>query len=227
MSKRIALKTFVLLFYIPLGTIAQQGAEMGRENPILKISFLPMFHVDNAFVVAGEIPLAKGRFSLQPEIGYGTAHSNIWYAAWTARRNIPEKRTLRTKLQFRSYFKEGRVFRGYFGGEYAYRHSNFQQEREELSTEPLRLQRSNHSMHGIMGWQGYSTKRLTIDLQFGFGLRISENRALTQGLTQAERNNVRINERGWFWRNKELGSFGPYPSFIGAVQLGFVLGKLQ
>lgn len=222
---------FTLLFLAAFPARAQYVAGIAREKPIIKLSALPMFHIDNAFVIGAEIPLAKGRFSLQPEIGYGPPESNIWYE-WWFHDTYPDKTTLRTKLQFRSYFREGGVFRAYYGGEYSYKQSDYKQEyttggSDVAIVRQLDLRRTTHAMHGIMGWQGYFSSRLSIDFQIGFGLRASENRSLTKGLSTEELDRIKLDERGWFGRSKKMGQYGPYPSFMGAVQLGFILGKLD
>ncbi len=211
---------------------AQHIADIAKEKPVLKVSLLPMYHIDNAFVLAAEIPLSKGHFSLQPEIGYGSASSNVFYEIWALDDIPPEKNTVRSKLQFRSYYKEGSAFRAYYGGEYAYRHMNYRQSGLDASgisaiTPPLRLRRTTHALHGILGWQRHFNNRLSIDFHIGFGLQMSENSAVTKGLTDEELAKIRFNEMSWFRRSKRIGSYGPYPDFLGAIQLGFILGKLN
>ncbi len=212
--------------------LSQHIADIAKENPVLKISMLPMFHIDNAFVLAAQIPFSKGRFSLQPEIGYGATSSNVWYEPWTPDES-PDKNTVRSKLQFRSYYKDWAVFRAYYGGEYSYRHSTYRQSGLEgndnnLAMLPaIRLRRTTHAMHGLLGWQGYFNNRLSIDFHAGFGLRMAENSALTKGLSKEELDQIRFDERDWFRRSKRIGSYGPYPDFFGAIQLGFILGKLD
>lgn len=211
---------------------AQTVPELARNHPILKFSFLPMFHIDNAFVVGAEIPLGNGRFSLQPEFGYGPPQSNVWYEWWFDN-TYPDKTNYRTKLQFRAYFKDGGVFRGYYGGEYSYMQSDFNQHLEIFNggtrpeLKPLELRRTSHAMYAIMGWQGYFSNRLTIDFHFGFGLKATENRSLTQGLTTEQLEDIRLDEKAWFGRSRRIGQYGPYPSLMTGVQLGFILGKIN
>lgn len=232
MMKSYTQPLFWLLVFSFSPSFGQHVASVAREKPILKLSFLPAFHIDNAFVLGAELPLSGGRFSLQPEIGYGSSKTNIWYEWWYTDELRPDKNTIRTKLQFRAYIIESRVFRAYVGGEYAYRHNNYLQDRnaEPENTNPtemLKLQRVNHAMHGLFGWQGYFSNRLTLDFHVGFGLRMSKNHSLTKGLSATELDAIRIEDRFWWGRSRRLEHFGPFPSLIGGVQLGFILGKVK
>lgn len=183
-----------------------------------------MMHIDNAFVLATEIPLSKGRFSLQPEIGYGATASNVWYEPWTTDES-PDKNTVRSKLQFRSYYKDGAVFRAYYGGEYAYMHSTYRQSGLDGNSnnpairQAIRLRRTTHAMHGLLGWQGYFNNRLCLDFHIGFGLRMTENSSLTKGLSNEELEKVRFDDREWFRRSKRLGNYGPYPDLSAPYSL--------
>ena len=224
---------FILLALLATVEIqAQSVAEIARTKPQIKLSILPMFHLDNAFMLGAEIPMGNGRFSLQPEFGYGPAQSNLWYE-WWFHDSYPDKTTIRTKLQFRSYFKEGSVFRGYYGAEYSYLQSDFNQDHSYMANglpvviNPLELRRTSHAVHGIMGWQGYFSNRLTIDFQFGFGLKATENRSLTPGIPQDELDKIKLDERKWLGRSLSLGQYGPFPSFMTAISIGFVLGKVN
>lgn len=211
---------------------SQHVADIAKENPILKISLLPVYHIDNAFVLATEIPLSKGRFSLQPEIGYGWGAGNLLYKIWAYGDSPPDKNTFRSKLQFRSYYKSGSAFRAYYGGEYSYRHMNYRQPGPDAGgtsvvTPPLHLRRTTHGMYGILGWQRHSGSRFSVDFYMGFGLQMSKNFAVTKGLTGEELSEIRFDEMNWFRRSKRIGRYGPYPDFLGAIQLGFILGKFN
>lgn len=209
---------------------AQKMADLARKKPLLKLSLVPLVHIDNSFMLGTEIPLGKGRVSLQPEIGYGVGSGNLWYENWN--RESPDKTTVQSKLQFRSYYKDGSTFRSYYGFEYAYRQSTYRQSDLGNSSQPLfgktiDLRRTTHFAHGFLGWQGYFGNRLVLDFQVGLGLRKPEIKVLTDGLTAEQLATVSINERDWLNRSRAPGKYGPYPALMGAVQIGFVLGKIE
>lgn len=231
--KNLAILVSCLLPFLPPSAgYAQRMAEIAREKPVVKLSMLPLFHFDNAFVVGAEIPLKTGQISLQPEIGLGAARSSIWYPWWYDE-PYPDKNTFRSKIQFRSYFMDGRVFRAYFGGEYAYIQNTYRQQFRAADApnvtvvRDVTLRRATHAVHGLMGWQGYFSSRLTLDFHVGFGMRAPRNFSVTRGLPTEELEQIQIDDQRWFGRSRKLGRFGPYPDLIAAFQLGFVLGKIQ
>lgn len=220
------------LLICPKQLYSQHVADIAKENPVLKVSLLPIYHIDNAFVFGAEIPLSKGRFSLQPEIGYGWGAANLLYGISGHSENPPDKNTVRSKLQFRSYYKTGSSFRAYYGGEYSHRHMNYRQSSLDANsirvvTAPLHLRRTMHAVYGILGWQRYSGSRFSVDFHVGFGLQMSKNFAVTKGLSSEELAAIRFDEMNWFRRSKRIGRYGPYPDFLGAIQLGFKLGKFN
>lgn len=217
----------MLFFCLP--GFGQYLAQNAKNNLGLKLSLLPMFHIDNAFVLATEIPFNNGKISIQPEIGYGHAKNNKWYY-WRLNDDYPDKTTLRTKLQVRAYYREGSTFRSYAGGELGYWQSDYHQTRRPESAsvpQTITLQRKQHSIHGIMGWQGYFGRRFVIDFYVGMGLKATENLSRTKGLSEKELEDIRLDDRVWFGRNRRMGRYGPYPDLIGAVQLGILLGKVD
>ncbi len=224
--------SFLYLFIIGSAVYGQDYAEMGKHQVVLKFAPLAMFDLDNTYSVAVEIPFSNPKFSVQQEIGYGHAATNIWYLYDDYK---PRKYNIRAKSQFRYYYFEGRMVRGYLAGEYFFKRAlktekewigqdcNLNGACNFLKQQDIKYAKVVHAFHPKLGWQFYFGSRFSLDVYTGFGFRFVDHKVLTK--------NVLENPRPFTGSIDWWGSWEPgtqfYPSFSGGFQVGIRLGKVK
>lgn len=228
--KRILLTVSILSATI-CGSVAQViDAESAKNHVIVKYSPATMFDFDNTVQFGVEVPLGKGDFTIQQDLGYGTSAFNLWYYDEDP---SPDKRTFKSRTQFRFYYFERRRMRGYVGPELllksvVYRENQwagmecvsgncgyFQQHQVKMAKQAV-------AVHARVGWQFYFTNRMALDLFTGIGFRSITGKSLTP-----ENGNRQIYAIDDIWTSVSPRTREFVPSVALGVHFGIVLGKFK
>lgn len=198
-----------------------------RDKIVLKWAPLSMLDYYNTFQFGAEIPFRNPRFSLQQEFGYGHSRFNVWFAE---NEDVPNRHIFRSRSQFRYYFKEWNSFRLFAAAEFALRRSRtfnvkyigtdcdggcsyFKE--TEYTTERL-----VNALHWKFGFQTWLSRRVSLDVYTGFGLRTVKSKSLTPGILPS------WDDDGGWWDEPNAGFRDPLPSLAPGFQIGIHLGKI-
>lgn len=224
--------SFLLVFIILPKVSGQDYAELGKKQVTLKFAPLAMFDIDNTYAFAVEVPLSNPKFSLQQELGYGHAATNLWYSLDNYK---PRKYTIRLKAQFRYYYFERSIVRGYLGVEYFYKRTQSKEKRWvgqdcqsfgacSFSMEDnVSFVKQVHAIHPKVGWQFYFGPRFSLDLYTGFGARVIDNKVISENKTI----NLSPHSGDINWFDSWQKGTHVYPSLSAGIQLGVRLGKIK
>lgn len=213
-----------------IDSFAQFDAGSAKDHVIVKYSPLPMFDFDNTVQFGVEIPLGKGNFTLQQDLGYGNSSFCMWYHDFN---DPPTKDIYKGRTQLRWYYFEKRRVRGYVGPEFLFKkvvYRNNQWVGMDCSSgfgncgyfenKALRVVKNVSAGHARFGWQFYFPGRITLDLFTGVGFRGSTTRS---SIPRPE--NGRIYSIDDYWTNVRPGTREFYPSLVFGFHIGMVLGR--
>ncbi|WP_353720792.1 hypothetical protein [Dyadobacter sp. 676] len=220
----------VILACLSHYSVAQFDVESARRHVIVKYSPLPMLDLDNTIQFGVEIPLGKGNFALQQDLGYGPPALSSWRVE---QREIPDKQTFKSRTHLRWYFVEKRRMRAYMGPEVLYKKVAYRENQwigrdcvggfgpcSFFQNQDVRLDKNVVAGHARIGWQFITPSRLTIDLFTGVGFRHISTASHTPGIPDWE---IRRIYDGWEYHTPGESDFRP--SIVAGVHFGIVLGK--
>lgn len=211
-----------------LGVSGQTVLDDTRDKVVLKWAPLSMLDYYNTFQVGAEIPFSNPRFSFQQEFGYGHSRFNVWFAE---RDDVPDRHIFRSRSQFRYYFKEWNSFRLFAAAEFALRRSrtfnakyigvDCDGECSYFRETEYTTERLVNALHGKFGFQTWLSRRVSLDVYTGFGLRTVKNKSLTPGISPS------WDDDGGWWDEPNASFREPSPSFVPGFQIGIRLGKIR
>jgi hypothetical protein len=227
---RLSILIAFLMTVNSLSSVAQFDAESAKSHVIVKYSPWPMFDFDNTIQFGVEIPLGKGDFTIQQDLGYGNSSFCIWYQDYN---EPPGKDIYKSRTQFRWYYFEKRRVRGYVGPEFLFKKVVYRDNQwvgmdcadgfgncGYFENKAVRIDKNVSAGHARFGWQFYFPRRITLDLFTGIGFRGISSRSKTP---QAE--NARFYSIDDYWQSVSPGTREFYPSIVLGFHFGVVLGK--
>lgn len=227
-------RTLFTIFAL-LGTVcsslAQFDVESAKRHVIVKYSPLPMFDFDNTIQFGVEIPLGKGNFALQEDLGYGNSSFNGWYRS----ERRPDKEIFKSRTHLRWYFMERRRMRAYVGPEVllkkvVYRESQWIGKEctglygpcSFYQNQDVRVDKNVVAGHVRFGWQFITPSRFTFDVFTGLGFRRIFGASHSPGIPDSEVRSVYDN-----WEYVSPNESDLIPSLVAGFHLGMVLGKYR
>jgi hypothetical protein len=214
-------------------SFAQFDVESARKNVIIKYSPLPMLDFDNTIQFGVEIPLGKGDFSVQEDLGFGHSSFNIWYHE---ENEVPDKQTFKSRTHLRWYFVERRRMRAYVGPEFLYKKVVYREEQwvgrdcaggrggpcSFFENREVRVDKNVGAVHARFGWQFIFPSRLTLDVFSGLGFRSVVNKSRTPSIPDSEIRSIYDH-----WQSVGPSERDILPSLVLGIHLGIVLGKYK
>ncbi|SDD86708.1 hypothetical protein SAMN04487996_102381 [Dyadobacter soli] len=229
--RRVLPAVFALIFPV-CSAFAQFDVESAKRHVIIKYSPLPMYDFDNTIQFGVEIPLGKGNFALQEDLGYGNSSFNLWFDEDDDR---PERDIYKSRTHLKWYFLERRRMRAYVGPEVLYKKVVYRQNQwigRDCQTEfgpcsffenkDVRQDKNVWAGHARFGWQFITPGRFIFDVFAGVGFRSIHVRSRTAGVADWEVRNMYDN-----WETIRAGHSDLRPSMVAGFHLGLVLGKYR
>ncbi|WP_247234230.1 DUF3575 domain-containing protein [Telluribacter sp. SYSU D00476] len=208
---------------------AQRPDSLNRQ-PIIKVTPLTLFDLDNTLQAGIEIPLPNPKYSVQQELGYGHSAFNFFPSE---REDYPNKETWRFRTQLRMYYRQNRNGAGYFAAEYLFKKNSIREWRAQgmdcanpwqcayFENRMVNLGRFLSAYHLKMGWQYILSPRMNLDFYWGLGLR-----SLTVRNLSVENETLFTDDEPVWFRPDTPGRYGPAPSLSVGFHLGWILGPL-
>lgn len=225
------LTTFALLCVV-CSCLAQFDVESTKRHVIIKYSPLPMFDLDNTIQFGVEVPLGKGDFSLQQDLGYGPRRMSAWQYDDD---DAPDKQTFKSRTHLRWYFVEKRRMRAYVGPEFLYKKVVYRETQwvgkecdgmygpcSFYQSRDVRVDKNVVAGHARFGWQFIKPSRFTFDVFTGVGFRHIFNTSHTPGVPSSEVHGVDD-----LWEYIKPNDSDLRPSAVLGFHLGIVLGKYR
>lgn len=226
------LPTVFALIYPLYGALAQFVVESAKRHVIIKYSPLPMYDFDNTIQFGVEIPLGKGDFSLQEDLGYGDSGFNLWF---NEREDMPDKQIFKSRTHLRWYFVEKRRMRAYIGPEFLYKKVVYRENQwigrdcepgfgpcSFFENKNVRLDKNVGALHARFGWQFITPGRFVFDVFTGLGFRSIGVKSNTPGVSDSE-----IRSMNDFWDRIHPREPDVLASLVAGFHLGIVLGKYR
>ncbi|MBO9616407.1 MAG: hypothetical protein J7619_27200 [Dyadobacter sp.] len=211
---------------------AQFDVETAKRHVIVKYSPLPMFDLDNTIQFGVEIPLGKGDFALQQDLGYGNSSFNGWYHDNSQR---PDKEIYKSRTHLRWYFVEKRRMRAYVGPEVlfkkvVYRESQWLGKDCEspwgpcsfFQNQQVRVDKNVVAGHVRFGWQFITPGRFVFDVFTGIGFRHIFATSHSPGIPDSDIRGVDDS-----WERISPNESDVRPSAVMGFHLGILLGKYR
>lgn len=228
---RNGLLTIFALIFSVCGCFAQFDVESTKRHVIVKYSPLPMFDFDNTIQFGVEVPLGKGNFSLQEDLGYGNASFSAWYDEDSR----PDKQIYKSRTHLRWYFMEKRRVRAYVGPEVLYKKVVYRDSQwagrdcdgpggpcSFFQSQDVRVDKNVVAGHARFGWQFITPSRFTFDLFAGVGFRHIFATSHSPGIPTSEIRSIHDN-----WENLSPNMSDLRPSAVLGFHLGIILGKYR
>lgn len=230
---RRSLFTFLALL-CSLGSCFAQlfDVETTKRHVIVKYSPAPMFDFDNTIQFGVEIPLGKGNFSLQQDLGYGPSRMSAWHRYDD---DGPDKQTFKSRTHLRWYFMEKRRMRVYVGPEFLYKKVVYREAQwvgkdcdgpygpcSFFQSQDVRIDKNVVAGHARFGWQFVKQNRFTFDVFTGVGFRHIFNTSHSPGVPESQ---VRGIDDVWEYLRPNESDLRP--SAVMGFHLGIVLGKYR
>ena len=228
---RNALLTFFALLSSFCTCFAQFDVETAKRHVIVKYSPLPMFDFDNTIQFGVEIPLGKGNFALQEDLGYG----NATFSAWYDEDYRPDKQIFKSRTHLRWYFMEKRRMRAYVGPEVLYKKVVYRDSQwagrdcegpygpcSFFQNQNVRVDKNVVAGHARFGWQFITPSRFTFDVFTGIGFRHIFATSHSPGIPDSDVRSVHDN-----WEDLDPNESDFRPSAVLGFHLGIVLGKYR
>lgn len=229
---RICLLSIIALLCPFCSLFAQFDVESSKRQVIIKYSPLPMFDFDNTIQFGLEIPLGKGNFSLQQDLGYGPARMNAWQ---NDRDDDPDKQTFKSRTHLHWYYMERRRMRAYVGPEVLYKKVVYRQSQwvgndcdspfgpcSFFRNQNVRVDKNVIAGHARFGWQFITPSRFTFDLFTGIGFRHMFVTSHSPGIPDSE-----VQSIDDIWEDLKPNESDLRPSAVLGFHLGIVLGKFR
>lgn len=229
---RSTLYTIVVLLCSHLACYAQFDVESSKRHVFVKYSPLPMFDFDNTIEFGVEVPLGKGNFSLQQDLGYGPSGMSAWERNDN---NDPHKQTFKSRTHLRWYFMEKRRMRAYVGPEVLYKKVVYRESQWRgrdcmgpygpcsfFQSQDVRVDKNVVAMHARFGWQFVKTNRFTFDVFTGVGFRHMFVTSHSPGVPDSE-----VSSIDDIWEDIRPNESDLRPSAVLGFHLGIVLGKYR
>lgn len=222
----------IFAFLTSFHSFAQFDVETAKRHVIVKYSPLPMFDLDNTVQFGVEIPLGKGEFALQQDLGYGNSSFNGWYKNESRR---PDKDIFKSRTHFKWYFMERRRMRAYAGPEVLFKNVVYRENQWVgreceapwgpcgfFQNEQVRVDKNVVAGHARFGWQFISPGRFVFDVFTGVGFRQIFATSHSSGIADSEIRSVYDN---WEYISPTKNDF--VPSAVMGFHLGIILGKYR
>jgi len=228
---RPAISTLFLWLCACCVCFAQFDVETTKRHVIIKYSPAPMFDFDNTIQFGVEIPLGKGNFALQQDLGYG----NSSFSGWYHNERRPDKDIFKSRTHLKWYFMERRRMRAYVGPEILLKkvvyHENQWLGREcdgpwgpcsFFQNQDVRIDKNVVAGHVRFGWQFVIPSRFTFDVFTGIGFRHIFTDAHSPGISSSEIRSVYDH-----WEYVGPNESDVVPSAVMGFHLGIILGKYR
>lgn len=212
--------------------LAQFDVESAKRHVIIKYSPLPMFDFDNTIQLGVEVPLGKGNFSLQQDLGYGPSRMSAWQYN---NDDDPDKQTFKSRTHLHWYFMERRRMRAYVGPEVLFKKVVYREtqwagkECEGLygpcsffQSQDVRVDKNVIAVHARFGWQFIKTNRFVFDVFTGIGFRHMFVTSHSAGIPDSEVHSVDD-----MWELLSPNESDLRPSAVLGFHLGIILGKYR
>lgn len=228
---RGALLTVIALFCSLGSAFAQFDVESSKRHAIIKYSPLPMFDFDNTIQFGVEVPLGKGNFSLQQDLGYGPSGMS----SWQQDDNDPDKRTFKSRTHLHWYVMERRRMRAYVGPEVLFKKVVFRESQwvgrdcsgrfgpcSFFQNQNVRVDKNVVAAHARFGWQFITPSRFTFDVFTGIGFRHVFVTSHSPGIPDSEVQGIDDT-----WEILRPNESDLIPSAVLGFHLGIILGKFR
>lgn len=229
---RTSLFTVTLFLCSFCACLAQFDVETAKRHVIIKYSPLPMFDLDNTVQFGVEVPLGKGDFAIQQDLGYGNSSFNGWYHDDSRR---PDKETFKSRTHLRWYFVEKRRMRAYFGPEVLYKKVVYRESQwagrecdspwgpcSFFQSQNVRVDKDVVAGHARFGWQFISPGRFVFDVFTGIGFRNIATTSHSPGIPDSDINSISDS-----WERIHPNESDFHPSAVMGFHLGILLGKYR
>ncbi|SEJ72839.1 hypothetical protein SAMN05216327_117113 [Dyadobacter sp. SG02] len=230
------MRSTLFIFFVLLCTLGNSFAqpfdvETTKRHVIIKYSPAAMFDFDNTIQFGVEIPLGKGNFALQQDLGYGPSRMS----SWQNDDNDVDKQTFKSRTHLRWYFMEKRRMRAYVGPEFLFKKVVLRESQwigkdcsgpwgpcSFFQNQDVRIDKNVVAGHARFGWQFIKSNRFVFDVFTGIGFRHIFNTSHSPGVPDYE---VRGIDDVWeFLRPNESDL---RPSAVMGFHLGIILGKYR
>lgn len=228
---RSAIFTVLTLLSFSHACFAQFDVESAKRHVIIKYSPLPMFDLDNTIQFGVEVPLGKGSFALQQDLGYGNATFSAWYDGDSR----PDKQIFKSRTHLRWYFMERRRMRACLGPELLFKKVVYRDSQwagrdcagpfgpcSFFQNQNVRVDKNVVAAHARFGWQFITPSRFTFDLFAGLGFRQIFATSHSPGIPDAEIRRIHDN-----WEDLDPNENELRPSAVLGFHFGIVLGKYR
>lgn len=229
---RIALLTIFAVLSSFCICLAQFDVESTKRHVIIKYSPLPMFDFDNTIQLGVEVPLGKGNFSLQQDLGYGPSRMSAWQYN---NDDDPDKQTFKSRTHLHWYYMERRRMRAYVGPEVLFKKVVYRETQWAgkecdgpygpcgfFQSQDVRVDKNVVAVHARFGWQFIKTNRFVFDVFTGIGFRHMFVTSHSPGIPDSEVQGVDD-----IWELLSPNESDLRPSAVLGFHLGIILGKYR